>query len=316
MKVLIVDDSVATLALAEARLRDESLDVTCANSGEDGLRKAKADPPDLILLDLKMPDLSGFEVCEQLQGDPELQSIPIIFLTAANSVEDKVKGLDMGAVDYVSKPFDPVELSARVRAALRVKRLQDLLNLRAQLDPLTELWNRSAMDQRLSQEWARVNRHEGILSFFMMDIDHFKKVNDTYGHPAGDRVLCTLTKVLTAQCRETDIPCRYGGEEFAVILPQTHQDEAAHLAERCRREIEQLEIPTQEKIIRITASFGVADSKTVHSRKELLDRADKALYCAKHLGRNRVIIFGKDQEDTFDTTENECKLPHAKEAMP
>ena len=202
MKVLIIDDNKATLALAKARLRDENLEVICATDGTEGLEKAKADSPDLILLDLRLPDMSGFEVCRRFQGDPNLCAIPIIFLTAADSTEDKVKGLDMGAVDYVAKPFDPVELSARVRAALRIKRLQDLLNLRAKLDPLTELWNRSAMEERLRQEWARINRHVNVMSLIMMDLDHFKKINDKYGHPVGDRVLCMVTRVLNAQCRE------------------------------------------------------------------------------------------------------------------
>lgn len=291
MKVLIIDDSPVTLALAQARLRDENLDVLCANGGIEGLAKARKERPDLILLDLSMPDLSGYDVCEQLKSDPVLDSIPIIFLTAADSVEDKVRGLDMGAVDYVAKPFDPVELSARVRAALRVKRLQDLLSLRAQLDPLTELWNRQAMDNRLRQEWARASRHEEVLSFMMMDIDHFKSVNDQFGHPAGDRVLCALTRVLTAQCRESDMPCRYGGEEFAVILPNTRCTEAANLADRCREEIEKLSLPAQDRVIRVTASFGVADSQCLHTREDLVRRTDEALYRAKNEGRNRVVIW-------------------------
>ncbi|MBN1942113.1 MAG: diguanylate cyclase [Phycisphaerae bacterium] len=291
MKVLIVDDSPMTLALAQARLRDENLDVSCASGGVEGLVKAKKERPDLILLDLKMPDLSGYEVCEQLKSDPLLSAIPVIFLTAADSTEDKVKGLDMGAVDYVAKPFDPVELCARVRAALRVKRLQDLLNLRAQLDPLTELWNRQAMQDRLRQEWARMSRHEEALSFVMMDIDHFKRVNDTFGHPAGDRVLCAVSQVLTAQCRESDMPCRYGGEEFAVILPDVNSTAAAHFAERCREEIEKISLSAQSRVIHVTASFGVADSRDLHAREELIHRADEALYRAKHAGRNRVVLW-------------------------
>ncbi|MBN1555876.1 MAG: diguanylate cyclase [Phycisphaerae bacterium] len=298
MKVLIVDDSPVTLALAQARLRDENLDVLCAQGGVEGLEKTRKEHPDLILLDLKMPDLSGYEVCERIKSDPELGSIPIIFLTASDSVEDKVKGLDMGAVDYVAKPFDPVELSARVRAALRVKRLQDLLNLRAQLDPLTELWNRQAMETRLRQEWARTSRHEEVLAFLMMDVDHFKKVNDTYGHPAGDRVLCAMAHVLTVQCRESDLACRYGGEEFAVILPGADSHEAAHLAERCREDVEQLALPAQDRVIRVTASFGVADSKDLVSRDDLLHHADAALYRAKREGRNRVIVWEPYIADT------------------
>jgi diguanylate cyclase (GGDEF)-like protein len=295
VKVLVVDDSPVTLALAQARLRDENLDVLCANGGVEGLAKARKERPDLILLDLKMPDLSGYDVCEQLKSDPNLDSIPVIFLTAADSIEDKVKGLDMGAVDYVAKPFDPVELCARVRAALRVKRLQDLLSLRAQLDPLTELWNRQAMESRLHQEWARTSRHEEVLAFLMMDIDHFKLINDHFGHPAGDRVLCAVTRALTLQCRESDIPCRYGGEEFAIILPNTNCREAATLAERCREEIEHMSLPAQDRVIHVTASFGITDSRNVRVRENLVRCADKALYRAKNEGRNRVVIWEYDE---------------------
>lgn len=291
MKVLIVDDSPVTLALAQARLRDENLEVLCAAGGVEGLRQAEREHPDLILLDLKMPDLSGYEVCQRLKAHPSLCSIPVIFLTAADSIADKVRGLDMGAVDYVAKPFDPVELCARVRAALRVKRLQDLLNLRAQLDPLTELWNRQAMEDRLQREWSRSLRHEEVFSFLMMDVDHFKAINDTFGHPAGDRVLCALARVLTAQCRDSDVPCRYGGEEFAVILPCTDAASARVFAERCREEVRSVSLPAHDHVIRVTASFGLADSRNVSSQEELVRRADEALYHAKQAGRNRVVVW-------------------------
>jgi diguanylate cyclase (GGDEF)-like protein len=305
MKVLIVDDNPVTLALAQARLRDENLDVLCANGGVEGLAKAQKEHPDLVLLDLKMPDMSGYDVCEKLKSDPAMDSIPIIFLTAADSIEDKVKGLDMGAVDYVAKPFDPVELCARVRAALRVKRLQDLLSLRAQLDPLTELWNRQAMETRLRQEWARMSRHEEVMAFVMIDIDHFKMINDHFGHPAGDRVLCATTRLLSAQCRESDMACRYGGEEFAVILPNTRSNDAVIFAERCRQDIENMTLPAHDRVIKVTASFGVADSEGIHVREDLVHRTDEALYQAKHDGRNRVVVWNYTNAQYHGTHETQ-----------
>ena len=189
MKVLIVDDSPDALAVAKARLLKEGLEVITADGGQAGLACAASQNPDLILLDVDMPDISGFDLCRQLKADPQLRLIPVIFLTGSASTADRVKGLDIGAVDYVTKPFDAFELRARVRAALRTKHLQDLLVQHARLDPLTELPNRRALDQRLRQEFSRSQRHECFLSFVMIDIDHFKKVNDTYGHSTGDRVL-------------------------------------------------------------------------------------------------------------------------------
>ncbi|KKL08451.1 hypothetical protein LCGC14_2575720, partial [marine sediment metagenome] len=178
MRVLIIDDSPQALAIAKAHLAKEGLEVLCADNGRAGLATAKSCNPDLILLDLEMPDVSGFDVCRALKAAGDVCMVPIIFLTGSEDVEDKVRGLDMGAVDYVTKPFDAFELRARVRAALRTKRLQDLLIEHAQIDPLTELWNRRALMDRLSQEWSRLQRHGGSLAFVMADLDHFKRVND------------------------------------------------------------------------------------------------------------------------------------------
>ena len=288
MKIVVIDDSPDALALAKARLAKEYVDIFCADGGKAGLEMIRRETPDLILLDVDMPDMSGFDVCRILKNDTELCAIPVIFLSGSGGPQDKVKGLDLGAVDYVTKPFDAFELRARVRAALRTKRLQDLLAMHAQLDPLTELSNRRAMTKRLGREWDRVQRHGGTLSFAMADIDHFKQVNDTFGHSVGDRVLQRVARALISQCRKVDLPIRYGGEEFAIIVPDETAEQTVNLLERCRKCIAETNMNAGDVDVRVTVSFGVADSKGRSSTEALVEAADNALYQAKQAGRNRV----------------------------
>ncbi|MGD0897416.1 MAG: diguanylate cyclase [Thermoguttaceae bacterium] len=290
-RLLLVDDDGDSLAVARARLADDGIEISCATSGRAGLEAAKSQNPDLILLDLDMPDMTGFDVCRILKADPELCMIPVLFLAGSGTSADKVRGLDLGAVDYITKPFDDFELRARVRAAIRTKELQDLLIEHAHIDPLTGLPNRRALMDRLQMEWARLQRHGGELSFIMADIDYFKRVNDTYGHSVGDKVLRAVARTIAGQCREIDLPARYGGEEFAVVVPNQGISGTVHLAERCRREIEKVNLPAKGEPIRPTASFGVADAVGVPSAELLVDRADQALYRGKATGRNRVAVW-------------------------
>jgi diguanylate cyclase (GGDEF)-like protein len=218
--------------------------------------------------------------------------ILVLFLSGSGTPEDKVRGLDLGAVDYVTKPFDAFELRARVRAALRTKHLQDLLIEHASLDPLTELPNRRALMARLQREWARMHRHGGQISFIMADIDHFKRVNDAYGHQVGDRLLQEVARTIARQCRDTDLPARYGGEEFAILVPDETAENAARLADRCRRKIEQIRLAADDQSVRTTVSFGVADGAGLASPGALIQRADQALYEAKAAGRNTVQCCG------------------------
>jgi len=295
VKVLIIDDSPEATAVARARLtKEENLTVLCADGGRRGLEMLKVEKPDLVLLDVDMPDISGFDLCRTMKSDPELCMIPIIFLTGSTSAEDKVRGLDLGAVDYVSKPFDAFELRARVRAALRTKHFQDLLIEYAHIDPLTLLPNRRALQERLAQEWDRLLRHGGRVAFVMADLDHFKRVNDTYGHSIGDRVLQEAARVIQGQCRKIDLPVRYGGEEFAVVVPEATALEASNLAERCRAEIENAAVKAGAETARTTASFGVSDSDGVSSPEGLIELADRALFQAKQSGRNAVRIAVPD----------------------
>ncbi|MDP6542598.1 MAG: diguanylate cyclase [Phycisphaerae bacterium] len=302
MKIVIVDDSPDALALAKARLAKEYVDIFCADGGRAGLEMIRRETPDLILLDVDMPDMSGFDVCRILKNDAELYAIPVIFLSGSGGPKDKVRGLDLGAVDYVTKPFDAFELRARVRAALRTKRLQDLLTMHAQLDPLTELFNRRAMTKRLGQEWERVQRHGGTLSFAMTDVDHFKQVNDTFGHSVGDRVLQGVARALVSQCRQIDLPVRYGGEEFAIVVPDETAEDTLNLLERCRECIANTSLNVGDVEVRVTMSFGVADSSDRPSLEAMVEAADQALYQAKQSGRNRVEVAPHEEPAPLETS--------------
>jgi diguanylate cyclase (GGDEF)-like protein len=288
MKILLIDDSPDALAVAKARLAKENIDIICADGGIDGLEMACRERPDLILLDVDMPDMTGFEVCRRLKSDEALNLIPVIFVSGSGGASDKVKGLDLGAVDYVTKPFDEFELRARVRAALRTKHLQDILRDRAMIDPLTELANRRAYDMRFGQEWSRAQRHALPLSLIMADIDNFKRVNDQHGHQAGDEVLRQVARRLNRDFRNCDMLFRYGGEEFAMILPETAIAGAVELAERLRVSLFAEPIRVGNAELTVTASFGVADNDGVTEPDTLVRGADQSLYQAKSDGRNCV----------------------------
>ena len=292
-KILSIDDSEDVHLLLKARLKAEGyIFVTCVDPTQ-ALDLIKEETPDLILLDVNMPEISGFELCSQLKANPENQHIPVIFLSATTDSVNKIQGLDLGAVDYVTKPFDPAELRARVRAALRTKRFHDLLAQRAQIDGLTGLWNRSHFDQRLTELVASAKRYGRPFSLVMVDVDHFKQFNDNYGHPFGDRVLQALGDLLLASARVSDVPCRYGGEEFGILLPETSANAAAGFCERIRVMIQEFSFKHSGKEIGFSASFGVAGTTAEGSlgsmtQTELLEAADSALYEAKENGRNQV----------------------------
>lgn len=295
MKVLVIDDNPMWLEVAKVHLTEEHVDVICANGGNKGLEAAKRERPDLILLDIGMADISGFDICRTLKDDPETCMIPIIFLTVSTGLQYKVKGMDLGAVDYITKPFDTFEFRARVRAALRTKRMHDLLTKYAQLDSLTELMNRAALTERLQEEWARIQRHGGSIALVMVDVDHFKETNDTYGHSVGDRMLREVAGVLVCQCRESDCVARYGGDEFAILCPDIDAHAAAQMAEQWRHDIQETRIQPESGNMQITASFGVADSSEANTEEELLRKADEALCQAKDAGRNQVVINGTQE---------------------
>ncbi len=288
-RVLAIDDSELIQRLLETRLRGERLELHSARSSEEGLQKAKVLKPEVILLDIGLDGMNGFQLLEKLKEDSETRNIAVIFISASNEPMDRVKGLDLGAIDFITKPFDAFELKARVRSALRTQHLVKLLEQRAQLDDKTGLWNRRYFDQRMIQEVSEAKRHSRPLSLVLCDIDRFKRFNDQFGHPFGDSVLERVAQTLSGG-RTSDIACRYGGEEFGLILSSTNIESGYEVAERLRKAIESM-VWTGNPDLVVTASFGICDTENFgdHITPEtMLENADLALYKAKQLGRNRV----------------------------
>ena len=288
-RILAIDDSELMHRLLRSRLQLEQVEIHCALSGEEGLRMAEELRPEVILLDIDLDGIDGFEVLQRLKENPRTRDIAVIFISASCETMDRVRCLDLGAIDFIPKPFEMAELKARVRSAIRIQQLLRMLSQRAQLDGLTALWNRSYFDQRLAAEFAEARRHARPLALVLCDIDHFKSVNDRFGHPFGDEVLALFASILSGG-RASDIPCRYGGEEFGVILPATATAEAVEVAERFRRAFEEHAWRRHPELV-LTASFGVADIASLEpggTPADLLARADAALYAAKRGGRNRV----------------------------
>ncbi len=286
-KILVIDDSPDVHTLVKVRLGKEQVVIHGACDGASGLEAARELRPDLILLDVDMPVRDGFEVCSDLKADSMTRDIPIIFLSGAVSTKDKIRGLELGATDYITKPFEPAELVARVRASLRTKELVDLLSKKAMIDGLTGLWNRNYLDAHVTIELSSARRTNQPLSCIMADTDCFKLINDTYGHSFGDDVLRAIASIFSEHCRAEDIICRYGGEEFTILLPNTSLARATELAERVRRAIEAHPFVYRAERVRITCSFGVA-FLPASIPPLILELADRALYNAKHSGRNRV----------------------------
>lgn len=296
-RVLIIDDSVVIQRLVQARLRADGFEVATGNDGSEAIELAKNFQPDVILLDIDMPVMNGFDACRALKDNSTTSSIPVIFLSSQTRTEDKVRGLDIGAIDYVTKPFDPVELRARVRSAYRTKYLLELLEQKAQIDGLTGLYNRAFFDARIKEEMERARRYRHSLALVIFDVDRFKRLNDTYGHSFGDVVLAEVAETARLIARQTDVVARYGGEEFVITLPEQNLEGAAQMAERVREGIEELQLRHNGEKITVTASFGVASTIEVgyESIPELVNTADRMLYAAKEGGRNRVCMASKDK---------------------
>lgn len=293
-RVLIVEDSVTNLTLLTNAIADE-YDLSTAASGPEGLRLAASLPaPELILLDIVMSDMSGYDVCRILKANVATRDIPVIFLTGRTEVEDEALGLEIGAVDYIRKPFSSAVVKARMRTHLELKRHRDLFEKMSSQDGLTGIANRRHFDTVYDREWKRAQRGKIPLSVIMTDIDFFKKYNDHYGHIAGDDCIKRVATLLaTTTRRATDLVARYGGEEFVLILPNADGENASQLAERIREQISEFPFQGRENQPSgmLTASLGVAtyphDGDTANT---LIDSADQALYKAKDSGRNKVAI--------------------------
>ncbi len=298
--VLIIDDSDTireqiSRTLAQAALFDH---IHQAGDGIEAFKLLLGTRVDLILCDLEMPRMDGIKLLGMVTSREELRDIPVIMLTGREDRELKIRLLSEGASDYVTKPFDSGELVARARVHLKIKALQDelrqsneMLKHLSNTDPLTQLYNRRYMMDMLDKELQRARRKGTRLSLILMDIDHFKKVNDLYGHQNGDQVLATVAREAASDLRAYDFIARYGGEEFVIALPETGHDDALMIAERIRHRIQSLRFSAPLGTLRTTISLGVATYPVdgIASVDDLIREADAALYRAKADGRNRVV---------------------------
>ena len=311
--ILVVDDSPENVTLLSRILKMNGYDIQVADNGAQAIESAKKWLPDLILLDINMPVMDGFEACARLNADERTRGIPVIFISALDNLEDKVKAFQSGGVDYILKPFEYEEIQARVETHLVIRRLRvqleeanqqlaarvvELTRLNNEIqrlaneDVLTGCFNRRHFMEVATQEIQRSRRYKHSLSFLMLDIDHFKGFNDRYGHQVGDQLLCHLVSLCQDQLRTADTLGRYGGEEFVALMPETDRDGAWDVSERLRAEIEKMKINTLEGKLSITVSMGLTSLESGFDETQTLDTlirsADKALFAAKDAGRNCI----------------------------
>ncbi|HZY02996.1 MAG TPA: diguanylate cyclase [Anaeromyxobacteraceae bacterium] len=288
-RVLVVEDE-ADQRDALAALLETDYQVATAGDGEEGVRVARADPPDLVLMDLVMPRMDGFAALEALRGDHRTAEVPVIFVSGRGDDVTRVRGLDLGAVDFLAKPFSERELKARIERTLRLARRQTQLRQLAQTDTLTGLPNLRAFRARLVDEVKRAQRYGTPLTCVMGDMDHLKPLNDELGHAAGDRAIAAVADVVRTELRETDFAARYGGDEFVVLLPHTSVSEGRVFAERVCDRLRETTLDAGGKRVVLAASFGVAELADPgdEAAEVMVQRADEALYAAKRAGRGRV----------------------------
>lgn len=298
-RILVVDDNPSNLRLAKNAIADLGLEVETADDGMQALEMVKTNPPDLLLVDVVMPKMNGLELCRMVKSIHSELFLPIILVTAKDDIESKITGIKLGADDYLTKPYNPLELQARISAMLRIKSLQDKISDKRQelealsvIDTLTGLYNHKAMQQRLRDEFMRAQRYNEPLSVLMIDIDNFKEINELYGHEFGDYILGEFAKLLKTSLREIDIAARYGGEEFLAILPQTHFTGSLTVADRVWRNVAAATFKNERHSHRLTTSIGIAfyPNKAIDSVERLLTFAEEALHQAKSEGRNRICL--------------------------
>lgn len=291
-RLLVVDDQPVNIRSLHEIFRHDH-EVFISTSGIQALEMSRKCSPDLILLDIVMPDIDGLEVCRRLKSDPETRDIPVIFVTAQDKPDDETSGLGAGAVDFITKPVNPAVVRARVRTHLTLKAQSDLLRSLVFIDGLTGVANRRRFDESLDAEWRRCRRIKSPLSLFMVDIDHFKLYNDSYGHQAGDACLQEVAMILKGQLgRSHDLVARYGGEEFVCLLPDIRMANALQKAGTMVRAVRERGVPhgssTTDPVVTISLGAAVTVPGPDLRPDDLISAADEQLYAAKRLGRNRV----------------------------
>lgn len=292
-RILIVDDSRVNINMLGALL-SEDYEIIIATDGDEAI--ARIDPaelPDLILLDIVMPGMNGYEVCRILKSDALTKNIPIIFITAKNSEDDETRGFELGAVDYITKPFSAAIVQARIRTHLELKRHRDLFERLSTIDGLTGIANRRRFDECIQSEWQRAQRLSSPIGLIMADIDHFKAYNDFYGHQQGDACLKQVAETLAdSVANDTDLVARYGGEEFVCVLPHTDSAGVVNTANRVLENIQQLKLIHAASPVDsyVTVSMGCLSVKPKYSDtiSDFILSVDKYLYAAKREGRNQV----------------------------
>ena len=308
MKILIADDSIVSRHLLEATLRKWGYEVMVACDGAEALGLLqREDAPALIILDWMMPGMTGVEVCRRIRLRDSEPYTYILLLTSKSQKEDLIEGMEAGADDYITKPFDQNELQVRLRAGIRLVELQtQLLKAREELrdqatrDSLTRLWNRSSILSELGRELARATRESRPLGVVIVDLDHFKLINDTHGHLAGDAVLREAARRMQNSIRQYDSIGRYGGEEFLILFPGCSEADTFAQADRLRKQLAQAEMSVNNTSLRVTASFGVTSAMPgeIWTEEALIRAADEALYVAKKSGRNRVEVLSQRSQPT------------------
>jgi two-component system cell cycle response regulator len=298
LTVMIIEDHPDQRELLEIVLQKEGYRVVTAGNGAEALEKLEKEPAHVILSDVMMPKMDGFELMRKIRSNPQFKNLYIILITARIQERDRVQGLDLGADDYITKPFSFSELLARVRVGTRVVQYQQHLEHQALVDSLTGLFNRRAFEQKMEEEFERAQRYRHHLSVLILDVDNFKKVNDTYGHHWGDEVLKKIAESLRTMTRRSDYPARYGGEEFVLVLPETELESALSVDGKVRAEIKTVKFGTKAKSFSVTVSAGLSSTcnKQYSNWQQMLEDADQALYLAKNRGKDRAEVFIPDEQ--------------------
>jgi two-component system cell cycle response regulator len=290
LTVLVIEDHVDQRELLAVVLQREGYRVITAENGVDALEKLAQVNAQIVLSDIMMPRLDGFELIRKIRSDSALKHIYLILITARIQEGDRVRGLDLGADDYITKPFSFSELLARVRVGSRVVHYQQHLEHQTLIDSLTGLFNRRAFEKKIAEEFERAQRYRHPISVLILDIDNFKNINDTYGHHGGDAALVKIAETLRNKTRRSDFPARFGGEEFVLVLPETDHENALQAAAKIHDEIRACTFGLPGKLFALTVSIGLSSTslEAYSDWKQMLHDADRALYLAKNNGKDRV----------------------------